>query len=151
MGDDDLKDVPRVVYDPGVKEDIEKDPALKKAVTGLNECIMNAMQGVKDGRYKTFEDAMEAIAGQRPVLVVPRYQPLHGYYLGFHENPKAPGTNIALIMDGNPLEGHSPVRLLDVCFDCKTLAEAQGWMQRQVILEPWADGPDDEDKTVTKQ
>ena len=32
----------------------------------FSEHVRNAMQGVSDGRYATFEDAMEAISGTRP-------------------------------------------------------------------------------------
>lgn len=54
---------------PEAQAQIDADPVLAEAMVGLKEAFLNAMQGVEDGRYKTFEDAMEAITGSRPVPI----------------------------------------------------------------------------------
>ena len=52
-----------------VKEQMEKDPELKKVLGELFANFHQAMEGVKNGQYKSFDEGMEAITGERPKKV----------------------------------------------------------------------------------
>lgn len=169
MADDDDK-IPQVVIPPDMQAEIDANPELAKAMQGMTEALKNAMQGVKDGRYASFEDAMEALTGQRPekYFAQPRYPLKHGYCLSGGPDPRGDGM-MAIISDGHP-QMDADVTILDVK-RVKSREEAEIWFKRQTILEPWADskeppvlvweekgeeaGPatqddgDDDDKTVT--
>ena len=54
-----------------VKEQMEKDPELKEVLGEMFANFHQAADGVKRGQYKSFDDAMEAITGQRPKKVDP--------------------------------------------------------------------------------
>lgn len=152
--DDDL--IPQVIMMPECEADIAANPELAKAMQGMKEALLNAMQGVKDGRYATFDDAMEALTGQRPIKheILPRYPLKHGYCLAAGPDPSGDGI-MAIISDGHP-RMHADCTILDVT-RVKTQQEAEMWFERQCILEPWCDTPgeivplleEDDDKTVT--
>lgn len=63
--------IPEVVIPDHIKEDMAKDPELAKALMGFIVSAKNAMQAVEDGRYKSFEDAIEDMTGSRPERVNP--------------------------------------------------------------------------------
>jgi hypothetical protein len=64
-------DVIRVL--PSAQEKLDKlmadDPEFAKAYREFAANLRQAMQAVQEGRYERFEDAMEAITGQRPKRV----------------------------------------------------------------------------------
>lgn len=62
---------PQVVYSNQVKEKMEEDPELAKVMREFSACALQAMEGVKAGRYKSFDEAMEAITGQKPTRLDP--------------------------------------------------------------------------------
>lgn len=64
-----VSDDMKLVILPEAQAAMDADPDLAKLVRELNANFHQAMQGVKDGKYVTFEDAMEAITGQRPEKV----------------------------------------------------------------------------------
>lgn len=66
----DKEDILRVEISPQVRARMADDPELAEAMREMFASIKNAMQGVKDGRYKSFADAMEAITGHRPERIV---------------------------------------------------------------------------------
>lgn len=138
---DEKEFMPKVIMLPEAQAEIDaaiaEDPELGAAITAFKESAMNAMQGVHDGRYKSFEEAMEALTGQRPELVLPRYETRFGYFLTIGPNPKGDGV-MAVITDGSVKQGHVPVHVLDVDI-FKTAEDAQMWFKRQCMLEPWAD------------
>lgn len=49
-----------------IREQMVKDPALGEALRQMFAAMHQAHQGVIEGRYETFDDAMEAITGNRP-------------------------------------------------------------------------------------
>lgn len=61
---------PTVIIADEVKEEMEKDPDLAEALRDFAAMARQAMQGVQDGKYKSFDDAMEAISGSRPVKIL---------------------------------------------------------------------------------
>lgn len=66
---DDLK----IQFTPEAQADIDRllaeKPQIKPAFDELKANMHQAMQAVHEGRYETFEDAMEAITGHRPVPI----------------------------------------------------------------------------------
>ena len=52
-----------------VKEQMAKDPALAGAMREMCALMRQAHAGVEAGKYATFNDAMEALTGNRPQLV----------------------------------------------------------------------------------
>lgn len=60
---------PDIVLSKQVKEAMAKDPELAAALRELFANMRQAMQSVKEGRYKSLDDAMEAITGQRPTPI----------------------------------------------------------------------------------
>lgn len=56
-------------FAPGVLEEINRDPGLKKAAQEMFANMRQAHQAWRDGRYPTFDDAMEAITGNRPTKI----------------------------------------------------------------------------------
>jgi hypothetical protein len=64
MSDETEKDT--VIYSEKIKEQMAADPDLAEAMREFAACCRQAQQAVKDGRYATFDDAMEAITGNRP-------------------------------------------------------------------------------------
>lgn len=54
-----------------VRAQMDADAALKAALTELVAIFHQAQQAVDEGRYLTFDDAMFALTGQRPVPVDP--------------------------------------------------------------------------------
>lgn len=56
-------------YSDQVKEKIAEDPEMADFLRDFSACARQAMQGVQDGKYKDFDDAMEAITGNRPVKI----------------------------------------------------------------------------------
>lgn len=57
---------PTVIYSDQVKDQMAQHPEIAKHLREFAANARQAMQGVKDGQYKSFDDAMEAITGQRP-------------------------------------------------------------------------------------
>jgi hypothetical protein len=127
--------IPQVILLPQVQEEADKNPELAKALRGLGEAARNAMQGVSDGRYKSFEDAMEAMTGSRPEPVAPPNPPKHGYFLSVNPNPKGEGY-MAVITDGHPQRGHTQIEILDMDI-FKTRLEATKWFKRRCRELPW--------------
>lgn len=127
--------IPQVILLPGAQAQVDADPKLAKALGGLKESLLNAMQGVQDGRYKSFDDAMEAMTGSRPEAIPPPHPPRHGYYLATMPNPKGPGF-MAVISDGSPQMGHDPVEIMDMDrFD--TLEDARAWFEARCVEMPY--------------
>lgn len=111
-------------------------PEIGQAMTAFKENVLNAMQAVHDGRYKTFEDAMEAIGGIRPVRIAPPNPPVHGYYSGIMPDPKGDGY-IVVITDGHPHNPeHKPIRVMDTN-RLKSREEADAWAAKIVEELPW--------------
>ena len=52
-----------------VKEQMEKDPELKRVLGELFANFHQAADAVKRGQYKSFDEAMEGITGERPKKV----------------------------------------------------------------------------------
>lgn len=131
---------PQVLMTPEVQAEMDKaiagDPELGKAITAFKEAAMNAMQGMKDGRYASFEDAMEAITGERPKVVEPPNPPKHGYFSGIGRDPAGDGY-LCIITDGNPKDSsHDPITVMDVG-RFRTEAEAEVWAKETVSDLPW--------------
>ena len=63
--DDELK----IEISDQVQEQMDKDPKLKKVLGELFANFHQAAAGVQNGQYKSFDDAMEAITGERPKKV----------------------------------------------------------------------------------
>lgn len=127
--------IPQVIWMPEAKESVEKDPALAKAMTGITEVFKNAMQGVQDGRYKSFEDAVEAMSGIRPEKIEAPNPPKYGYYLSTNKNPKGDGL-LAVISDGHPQRGHQDIEICDVEV-VKNIKEAKAWYRQRCRDLPW--------------
>ena len=62
-----------IEFAPGVLEDIKelaaRDPKAAEAFRIMMANMRNAHQAWRSGRYPSFEDAVEAITGNRPVKV----------------------------------------------------------------------------------
>lgn len=136
--------IPQVIMLPEAQAQIDADPALAKALGGLRESLLNAMQGVKDGRYKSFDDAMEAMTGNRPTAIEPPNPPRFGYFLSLGPNPTGDGL-MGVISDGTPQRGHSPIEVLDVEI-FSTREEAKEWFDSRCMLLPYET---DEDESTT--
>ena len=67
VADDFESDIPQIVLMPGVQSQMDLDPEMAEAVRDFSAALRQAMEGVAAGRYDSFEDAMEAITGCRPV------------------------------------------------------------------------------------
>ena len=65
MADDELK----VELSDQVKAQMAADPELAEAMREMIANFHQAHAAVKAGQYKTFDEAMEAITGERPVPV----------------------------------------------------------------------------------
>lgn len=55
-----------VILSDEVKKQMEEDPDLAEALRDFSAMMRQAMQGVADGKYKSMDDAVEAITGNRP-------------------------------------------------------------------------------------
>ena len=62
------KDI-EVILSDSVQEQMDEDPELAKAMKEMIANFHQAMDSVKRGQHKTFDEAMEAITGQRPVPI----------------------------------------------------------------------------------
>lgn len=60
-----------IVIGPEASREMERDPVMAEAMKDLFAAMKQAIHGVETGQYETFEDAMEAITGDRPELVNP--------------------------------------------------------------------------------
>lgn len=148
--------IPQVIMPPDMQAELDANPELAKAMQGMKEAMLNAMQGVEDGRYASFEDAMEALTGHRPVKHVFKqcYETKYGYRYAIGPDPSGDGY-MAVISDGDPRQDPECI-ILDVT-RVKTREEGEAWANRQIVLEPWVDSADeivplddeDEDATVT--
>lgn len=63
--DDDI----RVELSDSVKAQMEADPEKAKALRSFMEVLVAAQNGVREGRYKTFDEAMFALTGSRPTKI----------------------------------------------------------------------------------
>lgn len=65
---------PQIIISPEATEELArlevKHPGLGESAREMFANMRQAMQAVKDGRYATFDDAIEAITGQRPIRVL---------------------------------------------------------------------------------
>ena len=61
----------KITISKQVKEQMKKHPELKEVLGEMFANFHQAADGVKRGQYKSFDDAMEAITGQRPKKVDP--------------------------------------------------------------------------------
>lgn len=52
-----------------VKTALADDPEAAEALRDFSATLRQAYQGLKEGKYETFEDAMEALTGKRPERV----------------------------------------------------------------------------------
>lgn len=66
-------DKPRLVILPEAQEEIAKlvaeNPGLGASMSELFANFHQAMEAVSSGQYATFDDAMEAIRGERPIVL----------------------------------------------------------------------------------
>lgn len=132
------KDVmPQVVIPPAMQAQMDADPALAAAMRDMSATMKDAMQGVADGRYKSFDDAMEAMTGSRPEKVQPPHPPKHGYYLSCDKNPKGDGY-MAIITDGHPKAGHIDIVIHDMEI-FPSVKAARRWYRRRCSELPWED------------
>lgn len=53
--------IPEIVLSPQAQAKIDSDPKLKEAFKGLSATMRQAMQSVKDGKYKTFDEALAVL------------------------------------------------------------------------------------------
>jgi len=60
-----------IKWSDAVKESVAKDPELAKALWEFQANLHQAWDAVKRGQYASFEDAIEAITGERPERVKP--------------------------------------------------------------------------------
>lgn len=61
---------PAIVYSASVKKKLKTaPPKVQEAMRNLASVMRQAMQGVNEGKYKSFPDAMEILTGQRPKRV----------------------------------------------------------------------------------
>lgn len=60
----------QVIHGEQVKEAAAKDPELAEALRDMGAVLLQAMEGFASGKYDSFEDAMEAITGERPERIV---------------------------------------------------------------------------------
>ena len=60
---------PTVEWSDQVKEAAAKDPKMAAALREFGEIFRTAMQGIKDGRYPSFDEAMFQLTGERPTPV----------------------------------------------------------------------------------
>lgn len=49
-----------------VKEAMANDAELAEALREIFACMRQAMEGVQSGRYRSFDEGMERITGERP-------------------------------------------------------------------------------------
>lgn len=59
----------RVELSDDVKAQMEADPEKAKALRSFMEVLVAAQTGLREGRYKTFDEAMLALTGVRPILL----------------------------------------------------------------------------------
>lgn len=59
-----------IVIMPDVQAEMDSDPELAEAMRDMFATFRQAEADVKSGKYDTFEDAMEAITGSRPELII---------------------------------------------------------------------------------
>lgn len=64
MSDDDKKF--RIEVSPQAQAKVDSDPALAEVMREMMKSFDAAMEALATGKFETFEDAMEAITGQRP-------------------------------------------------------------------------------------
>lgn len=58
-----------IVHPPGTLLQMQADAALADEARAISSALRQAVHGLQHGLYETFEDAMAAICGCRPVLV----------------------------------------------------------------------------------
>lgn len=56
---------------PEVEASMAADPELAKAMRELSAIMRQAFAGVQSGQYKSMDDAMEALTGNRPKKIDP--------------------------------------------------------------------------------
>ena len=61
-----MKDVIKVEMSPQVKVKMAEDPDVAEAVRSMLEVMNAAAQGVAEGRYPSFDEAMFQLTGDRP-------------------------------------------------------------------------------------
>jgi len=146
-GDNDNDDdkIPQVIIPPEMQAEIDKDPKLAEAMRDMSAQMRQAMQGVQDGKYADFNDAMEALTGQRPKLFEPRYVPKYGLYLAYGPHPNQADKILAVCTDGSPHQAeHEEVVVLTI-ETVDTVEQAKAWFQRVMIEEPWMDDEEEDD------
>lgn len=67
MADDDELNIELL---PQVQEQMDKDPAAAAAMKSFLEVLHQAHAGVQAGQYKTIDDGIEALTGNRPRKIV---------------------------------------------------------------------------------
>lgn len=137
----DGNEIPRIVVTPKAQAEIDTNPELAKMIAGIKEAMLNAMQGAQDGRYSSFEDALEQMTGVRPTPVAPPHPPKFGYFLHVRRQPEG---WIAIITDGSPHEGHSPIEILDMDI-FPTQEDAAKWFRHLCPILPWRGSFGDDD------
>jgi hypothetical protein len=60
------KKEPTVEWSDQVREAAERDPKIADLLRDFGAKARQAMQMVEAGQYKSFDDAMEALTGERP-------------------------------------------------------------------------------------
>ena len=71
MADEPKDEEFKVEWSDQVQKAVEKDPKLADFLRGFGAKARQAMAGVKSGQYKSFDDGMEKLTGQRPEKIDP--------------------------------------------------------------------------------
>lgn len=58
-----------IVHSPETIAEMEADEAFADEMKSVSSALRQAVHALQTGKYETFEDAMEAICGFRPVMV----------------------------------------------------------------------------------
>lgn len=121
-------------WSPEAQAQFEKMPDdAKAAVRDMSAQLRQAFQDTNAGRYASFEDAIEALTGQKPEPL--GYKWKHGPYVTVSPHPRRPGKWIAILTDGSYHEGHDVTILTMETLDRKD--DARAWMDKMCVEQPW--------------
>lgn len=68
-----------IVYSEKVKAQMAQDPEMAECLRGMTAAMRQAQHDLKTGKYASFEDALEAITGSRPTLVMASEEEAEGF------------------------------------------------------------------------
>ena len=61
-----IDEIPEVILSDQVKEQMAKDPEIAEAMRDFSAIARQAMEGLKSGKYPSFEEAIFILTGERP-------------------------------------------------------------------------------------